>query len=176
MENTVKMSMKSYMESLAGDIEQIKTHPEKGCCDAVEAEVLENVLGIMNSHFSDYDMICAKNRTMAEFLASLGYLQEQVSEIANGGKPKRNFGEKETEVITEACKRSALETFYSADDAWEECRNTEQLWLKAEKGELQVCSDYEHLCNSDVFSAVRTQFSMNKDLAKEVLNAVGVEL
>ena len=176
MENIVKMSMDGYMESLAGDIEQIKAHPEKGCCDAVEVEVLENVLGIMNSHFSDYDTLCSENKAMAEFLASLGYSQEQVTDIANGGKPKRNFSEKETEAITEACKRSALETFYSADDAWEECRNTEQLWLKAGKGELQVCSDYEHLCNSDVFTSVRTQFSMNKDLAKEVLNAVGVEL
>lgn len=138
--------------------------------------LLVNVAKQLNTHYSDYDMFCSENKAMAEFLASAGYSQEQVTDIANGGKPKRNFSEKETEAITEACKRSALETFYSADDAWEECRNTEQLWLKAGKGELQVCSDYEHLCNSDVFTSVRTQFSMNKDLAKEVLNAVGVEL
>ena len=98
MENIGKMSMDGYMESLAGDIEQIKAHPEKGCCDAVEAEVLENVLGIMNSHFSDYDMICAENKAMAEFLTSLGYSQEQVTDIANGGKPKTEIQLLQAEV------------------------------------------------------------------------------
>ena len=88
MENTVNMSMEDYMDSLANDIEQIKAHPQNGCCDGVEAEVLENVLGIMNKHFGDYDTFCSENKAMAEFLALLGYPQEQISDIANGGNPK----------------------------------------------------------------------------------------
>lgn len=176
MENIGKMSMEDYIKSLHVDAKKIESFEGYGCCEKQELEVLESTIVVLQKHFSDYDMLCSENRAMAEFLASLGYSQEQVTDIANGGKPKRNFGEKETEVITEACKRSALDTFYSADDVWEECKSTEQLWHKAGKGELQVCSDYEHLCNSDLFTAVRTQFSTNKDLAKEVLSAVGVEL
>lgn len=88
MENTVNMSMEDYMDSLANDIEQIKAHPQNGCCDGVEAEVLENVLGIMNKHFGDYDTFCSENKAMAEFLTLLGYPQEQISDIANGGNPK----------------------------------------------------------------------------------------
>lgn len=80
--------MEDYMDSLANDIEQIKAHPQNGCCDGVEAEVLENVLGIMNKHFGDYDTFCSENKAMAEFLALLGYPQEQISDIANGGNPK----------------------------------------------------------------------------------------
>ena len=86
MEMRVKMSMEEYMDSLANDIEQINAHPEKGCCDAVEVEVLENVLGIMNKHFSDYDMICSENKAMAEYLAFIGLNQEHISTIANGGR------------------------------------------------------------------------------------------
>lgn len=88
MENKAKMSMEEYMESLANDIEQIKEHPQNGCCDGVEVEVLENVLGIINQHFGDYDTFCSENKAMAEFLESLGYLQEQITHIANGGIPK----------------------------------------------------------------------------------------
>lgn len=88
MENRTKMSMEEYMESLANDIEQIKEHPQNGCCDGVEVEVLENVLGIINQHFGDYDTFCSENKAMAEFLESLGYLQEQITHIANGGNPK----------------------------------------------------------------------------------------
>ncbi len=88
MENKAKISMEEYMESLANDIEQIKEHPQNGCCDGVEVEVLENVLGIINQHFGDYDTFCSENKAMAEFLESLGYLQEQISHIANGGNPK----------------------------------------------------------------------------------------
>jgi hypothetical protein len=88
MENKAKMSMEEYMESLANDIEQIKEHPQNGCCDGVEVEVLENVLGIINQHFGDYDTFCSENKAMAEFLESLGYLQEQITHIANGGNPK----------------------------------------------------------------------------------------
>ncbi len=80
--------MEEYMESLANDIEQIKEHPQNGCCDGVEVEVLENVLGIINQHFGDYDTFCSENKAMAEFLESLGYLQEQITHIANGGNPK----------------------------------------------------------------------------------------
>lgn len=88
MENKAKISMEEYMESLANDIEQIKEHPQNGCCDGVEVEVLENVLGIINQHFGDYDTFCSENKAMAEFLESLGYLQEQITHIANGGNPK----------------------------------------------------------------------------------------
>lgn len=88
MENIVKMSMEDYMGSLRSDIDAIKEQPENGCCDAVEIEVLENVLGIMNAHFSDYDTFCAENKNMAEFLESLGYTQAQISDVAMcGWKP-----------------------------------------------------------------------------------------
>ena len=88
MKNTVKMSMEDYMGSLRSDIDAIKEQPENGCCDAVEIEVLENVLGIMNAHFSDYDTFCAENKNMAEFLESLGYTQTQISDVAMcGWKP-----------------------------------------------------------------------------------------
>lgn len=88
MENTVKVSMEDYMASLVSDIDQIKEHPENGCCDAVEIKVLENFFDILDTHFSDYDTLCSENKAMAEFLESLGYSQEQVSDIADGGNPK----------------------------------------------------------------------------------------
>lgn len=88
MENTVKISMEAYIDSLRDDIEAIKNQPENGCCDAVKIKVLENVLGIMNAHFSDYGFICAENKHMAEFLESLGYTQAEISDVAMcGWKP-----------------------------------------------------------------------------------------
>ena len=90
--------MEDYMDSLANDIEQIKAHPQNGCCDGVEAEVLENVLGIMNKHFGDYDTFCSENKAMAEFLTLLGYPQEQISDIANGGNPKTEIQHLKEEV------------------------------------------------------------------------------
>jgi len=87
MENTVKMSMEAYMDSLRSDITTINEQPENECCDAVEIKVLENVLGIMNAHFGDYDTFCSENKAMATFLESLGYSHEQITDIANGGKP-----------------------------------------------------------------------------------------
>ncbi|AHJ13062.1 hypothetical protein [Sulfurospirillum multivorans] len=88
MENTVKMSMEAYMDSLRSDITTINEQPENECCDAVEIKVLENVLGIMNAHFGDYDTFCSENKAMATFLESLGYSHEQITDIANGEKPK----------------------------------------------------------------------------------------
>jgi len=32
----------------------------------------------------DYDMICGENKSMAEFLSTLGYSQEEISNIADG--------------------------------------------------------------------------------------------
>lgn len=88
MKQTLKMTMEAYRISLADDIKQIKVHPQNGCCDAMETEVLENVLDIMSKHFSDYDRLCCENNAMAEFLTSLGYSQQHISDIANGGNPK----------------------------------------------------------------------------------------
>lgn len=146
MENIGKMSMDGYMESLAGDIEQIKAHPEKGCCDAVEAEVLENVLGIMNSHFSDYDMICAENKAMAEFLESWGYSQEQISSIADGGNPKTEI-ELLREEIEEMEKQpmanaSALERFKRKIESLENVNI-----LKEAMAELELSSMRNALCD-----------------------------
>ena len=112
MKNTVKMSMEAYMGSLRSDIDAIKEQPENECCDAVEIKVLENVLDTMNAHFGDYDIFCSENKAMAEFLESLGYSQEQITDIANGGntslKVKRIF-----EVTTSDLSQDTLELLYN---------------------------------------------------------------
>jgi len=130
MENTVKISMEAYIDSLRDDIEAIKEQPENGCCDAVEIEVLENVLGIMNTHFGDYDTFCAENKAMAEFLKSLGYTQEQITDIANGGKPINSSsfflasvggGDfRHYNTIEEALKNSVVAKFYAPNLVIEE--------------------------------------------------------
>lgn len=105
------VSMEAYMDSLRSDITTINEQPENECCDAVEIKVLENVLGIMNAHFGDYDTFCSENKAMAEFLESLGYSQEQITDIANGGnaslKVKRIF-----EVTTSDLSQDTLELLY----------------------------------------------------------------
>lgn len=163
MENIVKMSMDGYMESLAGDIEQIKAHPEKGCCDAVEVEVLENVLGIMNSHFSDYDTLCSENKAMAEFLASLGYSQEQVTDIANGGKPKPLTNE---DKLKESCRLATI-GFFHAD--YPDDKSTDKLWEMAKKGKLQVCEAYE---NFGTASLVEEMQSLERLMLSEISQAL----
>jgi len=158
MENIVKMSMDGYMESLAGDIEQIKAHPEKGCCDAVEAEVLENVLGIMNSHFSDYDTLCSENKAMAEFLASLGYSQEQISNIANGGNPKTEI-ELLREEVAEMEKQpmanaSALERFKRKIESLENANIPKEAMMQIEsRAKLSALEDVY----SDIPSEIDTE-------------------
>ena len=158
MENIVKMSMDGYMESLAGDIEQIKAHPENGCCDAVEAEVLENVLGIMNSHFSDYDTLSSENKAMAEFLASLGYSQEQISNIANGGNPKTEI-ELLREEVAEMEKQpmanaSALERFKRKIESLENANIPKEAMMQIEsRAKLSALEDVY----SDIPSEIDTE-------------------
>lgn len=60
-----------------------------------------------------------ENKSMAEFLESLGYSQEQISHIANGGCPKSEI-ELLREEVTEMEKQpmanaSAIERFKAKD-------------------------------------------------------------
>lgn len=120
MKNTVKMSMEDYMGSLRSDIDAIKEQPENGCCDAVETKVLENVLGIMNTHFTDYDTLCSENKAMAEFLGSLGYSQEQIADIVNGGKPDMQktlkYGYKKDHLLAHNISKEAIDVISNFAD------------------------------------------------------------
>lgn len=125
--------------------------------------LLENVAKQLNAHYSDYDTLCAENRAMAEFLASLGYLQEQVSEIANGGKPKLIINEVK---VKESCKLSAI-GFFHAD--YPSNKSTDKLWEMAKKGKLQVCEAYEYF---DTTSLVKEMQSLEKLILSEIKLAV----
>lgn len=92
------LSMENYMGYLADTIAQIKAQPHYGCCVQKERYVMEEVFNSLNTNFSDYDTFCSENKAMAEFLTSLGYSQEQVSDIANGGKPKTEIQLLQAEV------------------------------------------------------------------------------
>lgn len=98
MENIAKMSMEDYIKSLHVDAKKIESFECYGCCEKQELEVLESTIVVLQKHFSDYDMICSENKAMAEFLTSLGYSQEQVTDIANGGKPKTEIQLLQAEV------------------------------------------------------------------------------
>lgn len=92
------LSMEDYMGYLTDTIAQIKALSHYGCCDQKEKYVMEEVFNSLNTNFSDYDTFCSENKAMAEFLTSLGYSQEQVTDIANGGKPKTEIQLLQAEV------------------------------------------------------------------------------
>ena len=98
MENIVKMGMKDYIQSLHEGAKKIESFEGHGCCEKQELQVLESTIVVLQKHFSDYDMLCFENKAMAEFLTSLGYSQEQVTDIANGGKPKTEIQLLQAEV------------------------------------------------------------------------------
>lgn len=163
-----KMSMENYMESLANDIEQINAHPEKGCCDAVEVEVLENVLGIMNKHFSDYDMVCSENKAMAEYLAFIGFNQEHISTIANGGKPHIKWPLVQI-ALKESCKRSAIGFFHAQ---YPDHLPIDIVWEKAKNRQLQVCEAYEYFDTDSLLHEMESLESLMVSMIQHALSLI----
>lgn len=95
MKKTVKISMESYLDVLSLTIQTEKIM-NKGSNRSLR--LLENVEKQLSAHFGDYDTFCSENKAMAEFLTSLGYSQDQVTDIANGGKPKTEIQLLQAEV------------------------------------------------------------------------------
>ena len=117
--------------------------------------------------FQAHENLIAENKAMAEFLESLGFNQEQITDIANGGKPKLSIDETK---VKESCRLSAI-GFFHAD--YPNNKSTDKLWEMASKGKLQVCESYENFGTASLIEEMQSLERLMLSEIKQALSSVG---
>lgn len=169
-----KIPMKDYISFLELQIQAEKAM-NKDFNRALH--LLVNVAKQLNAHYSDYDTFCSENKAMAEFLESLGYSQEQITDIANGGKPKikTNISAETMKEIERRSKQNAMDDIYSTfpenigtEDLWESIMNNDEF----SHDNLLLCARYEHDSMDTIRDDLEVLFNGYKKHALEAIELV----